>query len=144
MQESGQEIKVKDPVCGMQVSPDKTAASITHDGKTYSFCSHSCAEKFRANPAHYTATEIDPVCGMKVAPARAAAKLERDGKTYFFCGKGCAEKFQNVTGAEKTDGVAAALPNPACIVDYICPMDPEVHEQHPGPCPICGMALEPA
>ena len=28
--------------------------------------------------------------------------------------------------------------------EYICPMDPEVHEKHPGACPICGMALEPA
>ena len=28
-------------------------------------------------------------------------------------------------------------------VEWICPMDPEVLETKPGPCPICGMALEP-
>ena len=28
-------------------------------------------------------------------------------------------------------------------VKYICPMDPEVEEDQPGSCPICGMALEP-
>ena len=28
-------------------------------------------------------------------------------------------------------------------VEYVCPMDPEVLETKPGPCPICGMALEP-
>jgi Cu+-exporting ATPase len=26
---------------------------------------------------------------------------------------------------------------------YTCPMHPQIREEHPGPCPICGMALEP-
>ncbi len=26
---------------------------------------------------------------------------------------------------------------------YVCPMDPEIHQDHPGACPKCGMALEP-
>ena len=26
---------------------------------------------------------------------------------------------------------------------YTCPMHPEIRQDHPGPCPICGMALEP-
>ncbi len=26
---------------------------------------------------------------------------------------------------------------------YTCPMDPEVRQDHPGACPVCGMALEP-
>src|SRR5437773_7203081 len=29
------------------------------------------------------------------------------------------------------------------VVEYICPMDPEVLETRPGACRICGMALEP-
>jgi len=28
--------------------------------------------------------------------------------------------------------------------DYTCPMHPEIRQDHPGACPICGMALEPA
>ncbi|HEY2168780.1 MAG TPA: copper-translocating P-type ATPase, partial [Candidatus Angelobacter sp.] len=28
-------------------------------------------------------------------------------------------------------------------ITYVCPMDPEVRESKPGPCPKCGMALEP-
>ena len=28
--------------------------------------------------------------------------------------------------------------------EYVCPMDPEVRQDHPGACPKCGMALEPA
>jgi Cu+-exporting ATPase len=131
---------VKDPVCGMQVLPEKATASVVQDGKTYSFCSESCAGKFRTNPAFYTPTEIDPVCGMKVTPARAAATVEKDGRTYYFCAKSCAEKFQSDAGATKA-GPHASAPVAA---EYICPMDPEVHETHPGPCPICGMALEPA
>ena len=26
---------------------------------------------------------------------------------------------------------------------YTCPMHPEIEQDHPGTCPICGMALEP-
>jgi len=134
---------VKDPVCGMQVASGKAAATLVHEGKTYSFCSPSCAEKFRANPDFYTPTEIDPVCGMNVAPARAAAKVERDGRAYYFCAKSCAEKFQNGAGQKATQQAAPASPA-SHAVGYICPMDPEVHESRPGACPICGMALEPA
>ncbi len=32
---------------------------------------------------------------------------------------------------------------PITKTEYICPMDPEVLESEPGPCPVCGMALEP-
>src|SRR5262249_62426487 len=36
-----------------------------------------------------------------------------------------------------------AAPPPAGAV-YTCPMHPEVRQDHPGACPFCGMALEPA
>jgi P-type Cu+ transporter len=144
MPEAVQVGTVKDPVCGMTVVPEKAASTAAHDGKSYFFCSSSCATKFDANPAVYTPTEIDPICGMKIVPARAAAKIERDGKTHFFCGKSCAEKFQaQFSGAGVAPKPVATVKNHAPI-DYICPMDPEVHEKQPGACPICGMALEPA
>ncbi len=202
---------VKDPVCGMQVAPEKAAASLEYEGKTYFFCGKSCAEKFRANPLLYMPTETDPVCGMKVAPARAAGQVEHNGTTYFFCGKSCVAKFtadpeKYLKPALATDPVChmqvdpakakadtihkgttyffccqgchdkfvqapekylqpristlvtlASAPAPATIAaktaakaeagqatEYVCPMDPEVHESKPGACPICGMALEPA
>ena len=47
--------KLKDPVCGMTVEDGKQAATAEHKGKTYSFCSASCAAKFKANPGQYTA-----------------------------------------------------------------------------------------
>src|SRR5260221_13420000 len=34
-------------------------------------------------------------------------------------------------------------PTPGSARLYVCPMDPEVVSDRPGPCPKCGMALEP-
>lgn len=42
-----------DPVCGMKVTPEQAAASMSYDGKTYYFCNPRCHEKFRADPAKY-------------------------------------------------------------------------------------------
>lgn len=41
---------VRDPVCGMDVDPAKSAASRRHDGKAYYFCSTLCAECFEKEP----------------------------------------------------------------------------------------------
>jgi Cu+-exporting ATPase len=42
-----------DPVCGMSVSPSKSAGSMTYLGKTYLFCNPRCFEKFKADPEKY-------------------------------------------------------------------------------------------
>ena len=44
---------VKDPVCQMDVQPEKSAGTVDHQGKTYYFCSRHCADKFRAQPEQY-------------------------------------------------------------------------------------------
>jgi Cu+-exporting ATPase len=99
--------------------------------------------------AQPTQTQIDPVCGMTVDPAKAAATVEQNGARYFFCSQGCAAKFR--AEPEKylqTKEVAPIPPVPPTKAqegtEYICPMDPEVHQMGPGACPKCGMALEPA
>lgn len=90
---------------------------------------------------------VDPVCGMTVQPDTAAGSYEYRGKVYYFCATGCLNKFKQdprhyLLPPDRRP--AEPLPNPAGgTVDYICPMDPEVHATKPGPCPICGMALEP-
>ena len=43
----------QDPVCGMAVRPSTAAGTYLHAGKTYSFCSQGCLERFRADPARY-------------------------------------------------------------------------------------------
>jgi YHS domain-containing protein len=45
--------EVKDPVCGMTVSPDKAAGSFEYKGEKYYFCSKSCLNKFSTDPTAY-------------------------------------------------------------------------------------------
>ncbi|HTP86721.1 MAG TPA: heavy metal-binding domain-containing protein, partial [Bryobacteraceae bacterium] len=101
--------------------------------------------------------ERDPVCGMAVDPAHAAATADHAGKTYYFCSKGCASKFTadpakylSVKTAPEPHAhiglvqlAAGRAPAPKKAAIYTCPMDPEIRQDHPGPCPKCGMALEP-
>lgn len=47
--------KVTDPVCGMTVDPATAAASAEYEGRTYYFCSQTCATRFKADPAKYAA-----------------------------------------------------------------------------------------
>jgi YHS domain-containing protein len=44
---------VKDPVCGMTVSPQQAKAASVHRGTTYYFCSASCRDKFEQAPEKY-------------------------------------------------------------------------------------------
>lgn len=83
---------------------------------------------------------IDPVCGMTVkAPAEIAAAFE--GRSYVFCCEHCKQKFLADPAAYLAPHPAEPeIPAPGSL--YSCPMDPEVMEDHPGPCPKCGMELE--
>jgi P-type Cu+ transporter len=100
--------------------------------------------------------EQDVVCGMRVDPERAPAKFEHTGKTYYFCCVSCATKFRaepekylqakSATPpghASPLVQLGGAAPPPLKSAVYVCPMDPEVRQDRPGPCPKCGMALEP-
>jgi Cu+-exporting ATPase len=44
---------VVDPVCHMNVDPQRAAGSSTYQGKTYHFCSKGCVAKFEADPEKY-------------------------------------------------------------------------------------------
>lgn len=94
---------------------------------------------------------IDPVCGMTVNPDVAKGSYEHDGQTFYFCSTGCLDQFRRepakyVGGAPNSVAAASrhetskAPENPRT---YTCPMHPEVRRIGPGPCPKCGMALEP-
>jgi P-type Cu+ transporter len=50
----------RDPVCGMRVDPTRPAATVTHEGSLYFFCSTGCAERFRAEPQRYLAPAAAP------------------------------------------------------------------------------------
>ncbi len=83
-------------------------------------------------------TAQDPVCGMRVDPAKGRWS-EHAGERFHFCCAGCQTKF--VTAPETYLAKKEAVAVPGAI--YVCPMDAEVVAHAPGPCPICGMALEP-
>ena len=46
-------MKVKDPVCGMEIDPDAADATETYEGRPYHFCSTYCHEMFRHEPSRY-------------------------------------------------------------------------------------------
>ena len=85
---------------------------------------------------------LDPVCGMKVDPAITAHHATHDGVHFHFCSAGCLAKFtadptKYLFNSSRSEPVAAPG------VMWTCPMHPEIRQQSPGTCPICGMALEP-
>ncbi len=103
---------------------------------------------------------IDPVCGMSVDPQIAPAQTAYQGKIYYFCCPHCLKKFdadpqKYLSGKPEPMALGIGLPSPSgrgvggegappgTKREYICPMDPEVVSDKPGPCPKCGMALEP-
>ena len=83
----------------------------------------------------------DPVCGMTVDPETAKHRHTVDGTTYYFCAARCQEKFA-ANPAQYLDPTQAPPEAPPGSI-YTCPMHPEIRQEGPGSCPICGMALEP-
>jgi len=83
----------------------------------------------------------DPVCGMTVDPATARHRTEHQGEPFFFCSAGCKTKFEADPEKYLTPQEPPPPAPPGTI--YTCPMHPEVRQEGPGACPICGMALEP-
>src|SRR5438270_4673735 len=106
---------VRDPVCGMYVDPAKARGQAEYQGQTYYFCSPRCVERFNAEPEKYLASRPPQSQVVQLGGIAAAKPVAPVQKTS--AGKG--------------------------TVTYVCPMDPEVRESKPGPCPKCGMAMEP-
>jgi Cu+-exporting ATPase len=161
-----------DPVCGMSVDPRTAQHSSTFAGRPVWFCCAGCKTKFDAAPERFLtaagervatpggqpgaapARAVDPVCGMTVDPRTAKHRTAWQGKVVRFCSAGCKTKFdaeparyvaQDGTPLRAAAPAAPAVAAPPAAADavYTCPMHPDVRHVGPGPCPICGMALEP-
>jgi len=118
-----------DPVCHMQVDPAHAADRYDYKGHLYYFCCNGCKEKFQADPGRYLkpsapspASVFVPLNVINRAPAVASI------------GSGGAADLPPSPPSPYTTSTSAT---------YTCPMDPEVTQPGPGPCPKCGMALEP-
>src|SRR5690554_3521407 len=84
----------------------------------------------------------DPVCGMEVDPRTAEHRLTHEGHTHYFCSASCKAKFE-ANPAQYLAGDATPAPDAPEGAIWTCPMHPEIRQDGPGSCPICGMALEP-
>jgi Cu+-exporting ATPase len=58
-------VTVRDPVCGMIISPETAPFALAHHGTTYHFCAKSCHDRFAAAPEQFLA----PLPAKEVAPA---------------------------------------------------------------------------
>lgn len=88
-------------------------------------------------------TAKDPVCGMTVAMGAETRHADFQNKTYHFCSEKCETKFNADPWFYATGRAAGRKKAAPADVQYTCPMHPEIIRDAPGPCPICGMALEP-
>src|SRR4051812_17270843 len=104
---------VTDPVCGMRVDPSPAAHSTEFDGRAFHFCSAGCLEKFRADPDRYAAVpEPDH---------------EHD-HAHDHEGPGAGATAESARSDQRSPG--------GDVVEYTCPMHPEIRRPGPGPCPI--------
>ena len=86
---------------------------------------------------------VDPVCGMSVTVAKAEHVAEHNGTRHYFCSARCRQKFLTDPELYLSGAHLNAIENVAAGTIYTCPMHPEIRQEGPGSCPICGMALEP-
>jgi len=128
----------RDPVCGMNVNPATSKHVHEHDGKKFYFCCAGCGEKFEANPQGYLnggdvkppAPKSSPLVMLGMPASKPAAAHAP--------GIAISPKADVKSPRSESGGPGAGSPAP-----YVCPMCPEVRQSKPGPCPSCGMALEP-
>src|SRR5690606_1272262 len=92
------------------------------------------------HPAATAETVKDPVCGMSVDPAKSPHHAVHDGQDYLFCSGGCRTKF-----VADPEGYLGGKPRPQPVAApgamWICPMDPEIRQDGPGPWPGSAVAL---
>jgi P-type Cu+ transporter len=121
----------KDPVCGMDVTPQSAAGTALHEDHAYYFCSGHCLSQFQKEPSKYVnklkQLPPDKPEDEHTCPMHPDVRQSGPGS----CPE-CGMALEPVS-------VAAS----GTTTEYTCPMHPEIVRDQPGSCPICGMALEP-
>jgi Cu+-exporting ATPase len=84
---------------------------------------------------------IDPVCGMTV-DGDGPHVFRHGGRDYRFCCVRCRERFAADPEQFLNPDAGPEEDLPAGT-QHTCPMHPEILQDGPGDCPLCGMALEP-
>ena len=117
------------------------------------FCKHETSPHARADTPSCCSTPrppsagsaVDPVCGMTHRSGDAAGEHDYQGPDLLLLQPRLSREVQGRSREVPRTAYRPrdrSPPAPAGT-SYICPMDPEVRQDHPGACPKCGMALEP-
>jgi len=114
---------VLDPVCGMSLDPALSEFTVERDGDRHDFCSKRCMMAFESNPQDFLSTR-------KVSLSMAGLTMEGEPPSPSCC-----------HGGGSATVTAQTVPAPEGA-EFTCPMHPEIVQDQPGSCPICGMALE--
>jgi Cu+-exporting ATPase len=137
----------RDPVCGMNVDPNRAAATVEHGGKTYYFCAQGCTKRFQQAPEKYLYPPKTPagpsglvnLQGMSLSSAAATAPAKEEAANRDKDRGSFAPTPADAPRPQRSEKPSADDKQ----VRYTCPMHPEIVQIGPGSCPICGMALEP-
>ncbi len=112
----------EDLVCHMLVERETAADAVVYQGNTYYFCNLNCSAKFSRAPLRYTGGEgeqqTESASHSEHQPSESMQALNQD----------------HTTSKPSADESTAN--------QFTCPMHPEIITAKPGPCPLCGMALE--
>src|SRR5271157_1040837 len=119
----------KDPVCGMDVNPATARYKTPHHGKEYFFCSAGCLAKFQTNSEKILSSPHKPMTMTSGLVSLGTPVLVMPT---LGMGQHVLRPDAHLAGGSAKD-----------TQTYVCPMCPEVRQNTPGPCPKCGMALDP-
>jgi Cu+-exporting ATPase len=134
----------KDPVCGMNVNPATARYQTLHNEKQYFFCSAGCLAKFQADPEKILSSPPRPMgSGLVSLGVSATGAANAAPKTTLPTAPAKVSAAPAKVSAIPADNGSAAAKSGNEARAYICPMCPEVRQLGPGPCPQCGMALDP-
>jgi Cu+-exporting ATPase len=130
--------KTKDPVCGMDVNPATARFKTVYNEKEYFFCCAGCLSKFQANAEKILASPPKPMT-KTITPMSGLVSLGAP----VGAAKSSSPAMDKVGTGENAHRSTASAAKDRVATVYVCPMCPEVRQAGPGPCPKCGMALEP-
>ena len=136
-------VETRDPVCGMQVSPEQARHSFVHGGTTYLFCCGGCRAAFQSNPDQFLRPPTQDPQAHAQSPSSGGGPSDTTGA--YVCPM-CPDVREPDPVPCPSCGMALEpdiSTDTFATVEYTCPMHPEVVRDQPGSCPTCGMALEP-
>ncbi|MGA9529665.1 MAG: heavy metal translocating P-type ATPase [Terriglobales bacterium] len=140
-----QHSEAMDPVCGMRVKPSTARFKLDHGGQEYFFCCSACMEKFRADPEKILSAPPKAMGSGLVGSGLVMLGMPAatgQGQTLTTPPTASVAEAPHSSADRGMAGTANAALAPDSRT-YVCPMCPEVRQTGPGPCPKCGMALDP-